>query len=184
MKDTKVDYKKTEYWERVEEFLNELPTIPWLIPQIEPGPGWWLFDSQSMARNEAYRLMKDPSSRESWNSKWFEIEEKVYDVAEDGSRKEALEAAAYAAWHVLWNEIREIIRERLPGESPDTVDDVLGCIAGDVLLMAEALACGGLPLPQEYIDHLESRMNVWRNGFTLVCDLNGEFLVYADLTRS
>ena len=53
--------------------------------------------------------------------------------------------------------------------------------AGDARLWSQVLVCDGLPLAQRHIDHARARMDVWRRGYGLLCDVDGVLYVYAGL---
>jgi hypothetical protein len=36
-----------------------------------------------------------------------------------------------------------------------------------------------LPMDTKYLCHLNARMEVWRKGYCLLCDVNGTLYVYA-----
>jgi hypothetical protein len=38
--------------------------------------------------------------------------------------------------------------------------------------------CGDLPVADDHILHAHARMNVWRRGWGLLCDVNGVLYVY------
>jgi hypothetical protein len=45
-------------------------------------------------------------------------------------------------------------------------------------LWARVLVCDGLPIAQKHIDHAAARMDVWRKGYGLYCDVDGVLYVY------
>jgi replicative DNA helicase len=45
--------------------------------------------------------------------------------------------------------------------------------------MADLRESGDLDVDQKHRDHIAARMEVWRKGYCLLCDVNGELYVYA-----
>ena len=50
--------------------------------------------------------------------------------------------------------------------------------AGAAGLYARTLVCGGLDLARGHINHATERMEVWRRGYGLCCDVGGKLFVY------
>ena len=57
--------------------------------------------------------------------------------------------------------------------------DVAGAAAGDAAIFARMLVCLDLPMDVNHLVHLNARMEVWRKGYALKCDVNGVLYVYA-----
>lgn len=106
-----------DWWHDVEAFVAELPTIPWMQPQGEPDPSWWVFETRVAA--------------------WHAARVAAGVAALDASR--------------------------------------------DAALWASVLVCQGLRLEQRHIDRARARMDVWRRGYGLLCDVDGVLYVYAGL---
>ena len=51
--------------------------------------------------------------------------------------------------------------------------------ARNAALFAWMLVCLGLPMDKKHLIHLNERMEVWRKGYCLLCDVNGTLYVYA-----
>ena len=130
-----------EHWRKVEAFVVELPTLPWMQPDGNPDPAWQLFPTRDAARDAA----------------WGAAGEAARGAAGEAARGAALDAARGAAWDAAWG------------------------AAGGAALWARVLVCEGLPISQQHVDHAEARMNVWRKGYGLYCDVNGVLYVYESL---
>jgi len=95
------------------------------------------------------------------------------DAARDAARAAAWDAAGAAAGDAAW----------------DAAGDAAGAAAGDAAWAAAWDAaiytrvkfCVALKakLDTKHIKHAEERMDVWRRGFGLYCDVNGKLYVYA-----
>ena len=61
-------------------------------------------------------------------------------------------------------------------------DSALGADLGaarDAALIARMIVCKGLPMKTKHLRHVNARMDVWRKGYCLLCDVNGTLYVYA-----
>ena len=86
---------------------------------------------------------------------------------------EAARVDAAAARAAAWDAARDA--------AWDAARDAAWDAARDAALWARVLVCEGLPISQQHVDHAEARMNVWRKGYGLYCDVNGVLYVYESL---
>jgi hypothetical protein len=49
----------------------------------------------------------------------------------------------------------------------------------DAAGFARIIVCFGLEMDVKHLVHLNARMEVWRKGYALKCDVNGVLYVYA-----
>jgi hypothetical protein len=94
-----------------------------------------------------------------------------------------------AAWAAAWVAAWTAACDAALVAGRDAARDVAGDAAlvaardaaGDARLWSQVLVCDGLPLAQRHIDHARARMDVWRRGYGLLCDVDGVLYVYAGL---
>jgi len=156
------------WWRRVEGFVAELPSIPWLCPQGDPGPEWRMFEPPEAARYAARCPVYDAAWSAVWGatrraardttlySIWGTPRYAAWDAASDGARD--------VAWDEVWGATRRAVRDM----TWDAARDIVLRAAQDVELWARVLVCADLPLAQRLIDHARERMEVWRRGFWLL----------------
>lgn len=154
-----------DWWRKVEAFVAELPSLPWLRPQGDPDPEWRVFETldaaEAAARADAedatQNVARATADAAAWNVAWGAARNAAMDAAWNAARDAALgaahDAAGFAAWDAAW----------------------------DAVLWALVLVCDGLALDQRHIDHARARMDVWRRGYGLLCDVNGALYVYRGL---
>lgn len=72
-----------------------------------------------------------------------------------------------AAWAVARSAARDAVR-------PAARD-----AAWDAVLYARIMyTCAGLPIAREHIEHVRKRMDVWRHGYGVLCDVDGVLYCY------
>jgi len=82
-----------------------------------------------------------------------------------------------AARGAAWDAARDAARDAAGGAAGDAAWDA----ARDARLFAYIKLCASLKtkIDPKHIKHAEERMEVWRRGFGLKCDVNGKLFVYA-----
>lgn len=84
-------------------------------------------------------------------------------AAEAAARSAARSATRSAAWFAARFAVRPAARDA----------------AWDAVLYARIMyTCAGLPIAREHIEHVRKRMDVWRHGYGVLCDVNGEMYCY------
>jgi hypothetical protein len=53
------DVVPAEYWRKVEAFVADLPTLPWMQPDGNPDPGWQVFPTSAAAYDAAFGAALD-----------------------------------------------------------------------------------------------------------------------------
>lgn len=86
--------------------------------------------------------------------KLFETRDAAKDAAEDAARDAALYSAWDVALYAAWDAAR------------------YACIFSGMLV------CFGLNIELKHLIHLNARMEVWRKGYGLFCDVEGVMYVY------
>ena len=90
-----------------------------------------------------------------------------------------------ANWHVSFGaslpEARAAARDAAGAAARDASWAAAGDAAGDAAIYTRVKFCVALKakLDTKHIKHAEERMDVWRRGFGLYCDVNGKLYVYA-----
>jgi hypothetical protein len=94
------------------------------------------------------------------NKKWVLHTAPTLAAARDAARDAAWNAAGNAAWDAAGNAARDV--------------------AGDAALYAKCLFAAKIKgFNKKFLLHAEARMEVWRKGYCLKCDVNGKLYVYA-----
>ena len=86
------------------------------------------------------------------NAEWLLFETR------DAARNAARNAAGVAAWDAARNAARNA--------------------AWDAALFARMIICMGLKIENKHLLCVNARMEVWRKGYGLLCDINGKLYVY------
>jgi len=160
------DFKKEKYWKLVEEFVQELKTAKyWLKPDGKPNPEWKLFEAETWGAADAA----------AWDAAW--------DVARDAAWGAAGAAAGAAAWDAAWAAAGAAAgaaaRDAAGAAAGAAAGDAAGDAAWDAAIFARMLVCLDLKMDVKHLVHLNARMEVWRKGYALKCDVNGVLYVYA-----
>lgn len=149
-----------DWWRTVEAFVAELPTIPWLTPQVDDLPDQIngipirLFDTMTAAWDADWDVARDAACTATW------------DVARAATREVAWYVARYAVWTEAWTAAHAAARA------------ATRAAARDASLVALVLVCDGLPLEAHHIAYAEARMHVWRLGYGVLCDVDGALYCY------
>ena len=154
-----IKYKKEKYWKYVEEFIKELKTADyWFKNDGNPNPEWKLFKTRNAARNAARNAVgyaaRNAVGYTAWNAAW--------NAADMDAARAAGEAAGDAARDTAWN----------------AAGDTAWNAAGDTTVFARMLCCIDLDVELKHLLHLNARMEVWRKGYGLLCDVDGVLYVY------
>jgi len=150
-----LDEEITLGWVRkVNAFIKSLKQIPWFEGAKPPRKTWRLFETQDAARDAIRNTVRNAARNAAWNA------------IGDTVRKIAISIARDIA--------RDAVREAVWGTSVDASWDA----AWDAGLHAQMLVCDGLDLDPTHVRHTRARMDVWRRGYGLLCDIKGVLYVY------
>ena len=147
-----------QYVRRVNSFIRSLEKIPWMQHARPPLKKWKLFETREDAWKAAENWGWDAACDVAWNA--------ARDAARIAARNAARDAARIAALFAA--------RRTLAG-------DAGGDVGWDAALWASMLVCDGLKLDEKYIQHARARMEVWRRGYGLLCDIDGVLYVYKEV---
>ena len=102
-----------------------------------------------------YWLKPDGKPNPEWKlfeaETWAAAGAAAWDAARDAAWDAARDAAGAVAWAATW----------------------------DAAIFARMLVCLDLEMDGKHLVHLNARMEVWRKGYALKCDVNGVLYVYA-----
>ena len=170
------NYKKTKYWELVEEFLEEIRTADyWLKPDGQPLKEWELFEADTLqeARNAAEKAVEVGDWNAKWNAKWSAAFDATENATDDAARTAALDAAEDAADDAA----RSAAFDAADGAAFDAA--ISDGATSDVALFACMLVCYDLDVDFKHKEYCNRIMEVWRKGYCLLCDVDGVLYVYA-----
>jgi hypothetical protein len=156
-----------DWWHDVEAFVAELPSWPWMQPQGDPDPSWEVFSTIDVAWVAARSAARDAARDAAWDEARVAARNVARSAARDAACDAARDAAGDAGRDAVWVAAR----------------DAAWAVSGDAGLWSQVLVCGGLPLDQRHIDHARARMDVWRRGYGLLCDVDGVLYVYEKAIR-
>jgi len=103
-----------------------------------------------------YWLKNDGKPLPEW--KLFETRSAARDAAGDAAGDAARDAAWNTAWSATWDAAKDAV--------------------GDAAVFARMLVCLDLNIEFKHLAHLNARMEVWRKGYGLYCEVDGVLYVY------
>jgi len=143
-------------FQKVKAFVKELPELKWCKPDGKPKKEWKLFVAPTL----------NAAEDAAWDAAWVT----AGDAIRDAAWVTAGDAVRDAAWVTAWDAIRDA--------AEDVAEDVAEDAARDAALYAYCLLVKG-KVDAKHFKHAEARMEVWRKGYCLRCDVNGVLYVYA-----
>lgn len=188
------------------EFLAELKTLPWFSPDgsLHDGQdGIRLFYAQSDAHTAAYqapcangtdfalRAACEAADDAAWERAKYEAQEAAKQaashVAEDAARKAAFAIAmddATAAADRINRAYSAFFRAAKTSPEAicmDAVRDAMTSAAAYAKVMCCATA--NLPIAAEHVEHVRKRMDVWRHGYGVYCEVDGVLYCYRRIAK-
>jgi len=164
-------------WEReARKFVESLSFVPWMKPDGKPRKVWKLFEGSTL---EIARVAALDAALEIAR---VAARDATLEIARDAT----LEIARDAAWDATWDATLEIARDATWDATLEIVRDAARVaardaaweIARDAALAARRIIVGNR-LAKKHADHIKARMEVWRKGYCLLCDVDGVLYVYA-----
>ena len=146
-------------------FLRELREIPWFRPDgtLKDGDGIRVFETKEAAWNAARNAARSAARDAARSAAW--------DAARDAARDAAWDAAWNAAWSAAWDAARAAAWDAARDATRDAARDA-------ALYICVSYVCSGLPINPKHIDHIRKRMDVWRHGYGVLCDVDGVLYCY------
>ena len=115
-----------------------------------------------------YWLKNDGKPLPEW--KLFETRSAARDAAGDAAGDAARDAARDVAWDAAWDAAWNTAWSATWDAAKDAV--------GDAAVFARMLVCLDLNIEFKHLAHLNARMEVWRKGYGLYCEVDGVLYVY------
>ena len=192
-----------EVW--IANFLKSLKRFRWFKPDKKPVRDWRVFPSRAMAADAAKKAAHDaPAAIDAARFAAFSALRKAIQRAGDQfgapDWKAAWETAGAKRGELAWQIFKSTVGDKLRNHPCIVAGDVAWEAAksaavaaagnvptawraaldpiGDIFLYVSIHTCGGVDLPDEHIVHAEKRMEVWRKGYGLSCDVQGVLYVY------
>jgi len=151
----------------IREFVKSLKEIKCLQPDGKPKKEWKMFygDTWDAAGDAAWDAAGDAARNAAWGAAWDATRNAARNVAEDAAWYVAGDAAWDAAWYA----------------ADDAALYAAGNATRDASLMARLMLVKDLKYKdkQKHEAHVKARMEVWKKGYGLYCDVNGVLYVYA-----
>jgi len=145
------------WWVKVEKFIKEVKKIKYLDNHGAINPEWLVFETMAAAGDTAM------------------------DAAWDAARDAARAAARAAAWDAARAAACDAARDAAGDTAMDAARDAARDAAWDAARAAALLArcvIAGFADDNEHMIHAKKRLDVWRAGYGLLCDVNGVLYVY------
>jgi hypothetical protein len=149
-----------EWLKPFDKFLASIPKIKWMKNGGKPLKAWKVFKTWDAAGAAAHAAARDAAGAAAGAA--------ALAAACDAAGAAARDAAGAAAGAAAWAAAR----------------DAAGAAARDAACDAELMALmilAGTGLAKENMSHIKSRLDVWRKGYGLLCDVNGVLYVYESL---
>ncbi len=172
----------------LEQFIEELRTLPYFQPDGNPDPDWLLVlgKTWSAARNAAADAAKAAlklsaaSAPASGDSSWDSARTAAWNAAKIA----ASDAGREAAWEAAWDSARDVTREAAWAAARSEAPDTAWAGPWDAAwhsadYAAICIVCADLSLPSKHLQTIERRLNVWRKGYALMAEVGGTLYVYA-----
>jgi len=153
--------------EKAEDFITkEIPEIPWFKFNGKIRKEWHLsIGTTLVAAGVAARDAAGDAARDAArDAAWVAAGVAARVAAGDAARDAAWDAARDAAWVAAW--VAAGVAARVAA----------GDAARDAAVFVRILLCPKIELKHRH--HVEARMDVWRQGYGLRCDVNGKLYVY------
>jgi len=167
----KAKKKEKMFWKKyIDEFVKELKTADyWFKNDGKPNPEWKLFETRAAARNAARNAAWDAARNAAWDAAW------------DAARGATRGAAWDAAWDAAWGAARDAARGATRGAAWDAAWDAAWGVARGAACFCSLFVCMDLDINFKHFEHMNKRMEVWRKGYGLLCDVDGVLYVYKKL---
>lgn len=164
--------------------LFEMGCIRWFGMLGEIDRSWHYFEEDTWeaasraAHDAAEKKIIDKSFYSDWNARMKAIRDENWHAYEhmdvtkrssiDDERraitKEIRNVAGMAAIEAAWYDVGAV----------DAVEDAVG----DAILMTSLILSPAGTFDENSIDHMAARMEVWKRGYALQCEIDGVFYVY------
>jgi len=167
-------------------FIKSLSKIAWFKNDGRPLKEWKLFETREAAVDAAWDAVGAAAvaaagaaaSDAARNAAGAAAGAAAWDAAGDAAVDAAWAAASDAARNAASDAARAAARAAAWAAAWDAVGAAARDAEGAAALEVRILVCKGLKLDKKHIEHSKKRMEVWRKGYGLLCDVNGILYVY------
>jgi len=143
---------------KVKELLAEIPKVPFFKQVGPPKKAWRVFTAPTL--DAARDAARGAARGAAWDAAWGAARGAARGAAWDATWGAAWDATWGAAWDATWGAARGAAR--------------------DFALAAQLLVVADLEYPgkAKHQKHVKERLEVWRRGWGLLCDVDGVLYVY------
>jgi hypothetical protein len=168
--------------------LEELKHIGWFKMAGEKDPSWRYFEATTWAA--AWAAARAAAGDAAWAAAWAAAGDAAWDAARDAAGDAAWDAAGDAAGDAAWAAAWAAARDAAWDAAWDAARDAAWAAAGDAAWAAARDAawaaawdaaisiCPEGTIDQKHINYMAARMEVWKRGYALLCDVDGVLYVY------
>ena len=143
----------------IDAIVDEIKGIEWFSKKKKPLKKWKMYKARYVAMAAAVDAAKSDAWNDAWIDAWNDAALAARAATATATATAAAMAVVRAAARTAYAAARSVFRSA----------------AWDAAAVAEARAVN---LKGKHRKHLEDRMEVWRRGYGLLCDVNGILYVY------
>jgi len=149
------------WWVKVERFIREVKKIKYFDNHGEINPNWKVFETRGAAVDAARYAAWDAGDA-------------VGDAARYAAQEDAVDAERDAAWVAAWDAAQYAARYA----AVDAAGDAARNAAQDAELLVMCTVAFFYDTENRHYKYARARMDVWRRGYGLLCDIDGVLYVY------
>lgn len=162
-----------DYLQRCGALIDEVKGIKWFSQKGPIDPAWRAFTAPTWdsawasARDSAWDSARASALDSALDSAWASARDAARASAWDAARDSAWESARASAWDAALASALASAWESARDAAQDAA-----------LYVVTTGVCADLPIDQKHRDHVQTRMDVWRRGYGVYCDVDGVLYVY------
>lgn len=160
-----------QWWLDAHQFVDSLKGIPCLQASQPLDTQWRHHASRKAAWESAWKTARNTPGNTAGDAALETARNIARLAGRQAAANAALEVAGNAAWKVAWNAAGDPTWDY----AREVAEDATWDAAAFVLAMH---ICDGLELADQHKRHLAARMDVWRRGYGLLCDVRGVLFTY------
>jgi len=159
------------WWIAVKEIIKEVKKIKYFSNTVFICKNWKVFETRGAAVDAARYAAGDAAG----DAALLDAERyAAQDAAVDAERDAAWDAAGDAAWDAAGDAARYAAQDAARYAAQDAAGDA----AGDAELLVMCTVAFFGDHENQHYKYAQSRMDVWRRGYGLLCDIDGVLYVY------
>jgi len=145
------------------DFINSIPQVKFFKPDGKPKKEWKIFYGDT------------------WASAWESAQASAWDSALASAHASAWDSARDSAQASAWACAEDSARVSARASARDSARDFKGAFTRDFSLKAEMIVVSDLNYKDKakHERHVNKRIEVWKKGYGLLCDVDGVLYVYA-----